>query len=264
MSLANALNAEIGCMCLHEGKIRKLEESGEQILPFLTLQNRRAYEYPQEALGLLKAARAAMIEIALARGLTHFGDIAYNYAPFSASIDALFPDAKIVYQCRDCLGFLISSTATTTEDSTPVGWPPTGKTLSKIERFIALGRLQPRAGSWAAEQWRGWSHIAKNIWLWSETNRLILDAIDTLGDERVYRMKFERFQFDPLAEYKAVRQFLNLPGTISPVAAYRLTNRPINYRKDANRQMTRTQLGPTEQAIWLEYAEPVRQRLGYT
>ena len=36
-------------MCVHEGKFRLREESGDQKLPFLTLENRIAYEYPERA-----------------------------------------------------------------------------------------------------------------------------------------------------------------------------------------------------------------------
>lgn len=263
MSLANALNTENRALCLHEGKVRDLEEAGEQVLPFLTLQNRRAYEFPEEAEGLFQQARGGMMEIGTARDLSHFGDIAYNYSPFIICIAKSFPSAKVIFQIRDCLGFLISSTSLNAVDETPVGWPPADKPQSKVERFVALGRLQPRKGTEEAELWSSWSYLAKNIWLWAETNRLILDAVDRLPALQVYRMRFERFQADALAEYQAVRDFIGLEGQLPPDAIRRLTERPINLRSFANRTLTLDRLDEVELGVWRIYAEPVRARLGY-
>ena len=75
MHLANVLNAEPDCTCLHEGKFRYLEASGDQILPFLTLENRIAYEYPEKRDELV-AAKRSMIDDLNPEG-SLFGDIAY-------------------------------------------------------------------------------------------------------------------------------------------------------------------------------------------
>ena len=49
MSLANLLNSEAAAVCLHEGKFRHGEAPGEQVLPYLTLQNGQAYAHPTKA-----------------------------------------------------------------------------------------------------------------------------------------------------------------------------------------------------------------------
>ena len=54
MTLANILNAEPDVVCTHEGKFREREETGVQVIPFLTLQNLIAYHEPAQALGILK------------------------------------------------------------------------------------------------------------------------------------------------------------------------------------------------------------------
>ena len=43
------VNSETDTTCLHEGKFRQEETSGEQVLSFLTLENRLAYEIPDAA-----------------------------------------------------------------------------------------------------------------------------------------------------------------------------------------------------------------------
>ena len=100
MHLANCLNAEPGCTCVHEGKFRHRETSGEQILPFLTLENRIAYETPDKAAGIIDEKRAVIDTLDL-EGLSHFGDIAYNNSPFLVPLSARFPTARFVLIVRD-------------------------------------------------------------------------------------------------------------------------------------------------------------------
>jgi hypothetical protein len=263
MSLANALNTEPDCLCLHEGKVRDHEEYGEQFLPFLTLQNRRAYEYPEEAGDIFRQTRLRMADLADQKNLKFLGDVAYNYAPFVGAISATFPDSKLIFQFRDCLGFLSSCTATVGTDETPVGWPPPDKPLSKVESFISMGRWQPRQLSPERVDWESWSYVSKNIWLWAETNRVLLDSLASVPTTLIYYAKFEAFRTDPLGEYALIRRFLNLPGTISDEGSRRLTARPINYRKNANRQISYHQLTEAEKRVWATFAAPVRTRLGY-
>ena len=65
MHLANTLNAEPDCVCVHEGKFRLREESGDQKLPFLTLENRIAYEYPERAAEIARVADGVVVGSAI-------------------------------------------------------------------------------------------------------------------------------------------------------------------------------------------------------
>lgn len=76
MAFANALNSEPDTTCLHEGKFRHEETSGEQVLSFLTLENRLAYETPNAAHEIVAAKRGNTLQIAEQRGDRFFGDVA--------------------------------------------------------------------------------------------------------------------------------------------------------------------------------------------
>ena len=263
MALANALNCEESCMCLHEGKLRDMEVSGVQILPFLTLQNRLAYEHPHQALVLAKQHRSQLLEVAVEHKVNFFGDIAYNNAPFIHALHEIYPDSKFIFQFRDCLAFVTSCTAVDLVDETPVGWPPNDKPLSQIERYIAMGRIQPRADSPEAALWQDWSFVSKNIWLWAETNRTILDALDLLPSNQVHYMKFEKFCSDPVSVYHSLRFFLGFEDPLPVEVEHRLTCRPINKRAVCTFDARFDFLDFEQRKIFEVYAQPVRERLDY-
>jgi hypothetical protein len=262
MSFANALNCEQSCICLHEGKVRDFELSGEQVLPFLTLQNRLAYEYPEKARAFVDELRGNLGEIAASHGLTHLGDIAYYYAPFVGALHEYFQNAKFLFLYRDCLDFVRSCTAVDTIDDTPVGWPPETKPLSPVEQFIALGRLQPRESSEEAEAWAGWDYVTRNIWLWAETNRIILRELVGVSEELKIFVSFDDFKRDPLREYGRVRDFLEFDGVIPDDGVKRLTSRPIN-KRCVVRNLTFAGLTASQKDVWEKYAAPIRLALGY-
>jgi hypothetical protein len=229
MGLANALGAENGVTCTHEGKIRTLEQVGAQVLRFLTLENRLAYETPKDALALFKATRGNMIDIAMASASTHFGDIAYNYAPFLHPLSTCYPNAKLIVFFRSGIDFVRSATQSVGEDQTPIGWPPRQKMLTSIERYVGLGRLAPRIGDPLAARWGSLDHIARNAWLWAETNRLILEGIARRPAGTTFVIRFEQFFTDPVSNYPALREFLGLSGATSP-QVLSLLHHPINQR----------------------------------
>jgi hypothetical protein len=231
MALANALACERGVLCTHEGKRREFERSGEQLLPFLTLQNRLAYEFPERAQALFDEARGSMDQIARASGATNFGDIAYNYAPFLDVMATRFPTSKLIVMFRSGIEFVRSATRQNGVDETPVGWAPRGKPLSAVERFVALGRIAPRSGTPLAARWDDVDHFARNAWLWAETNRLILAAMVRRAPGSTLVLRFEDFFADAPANYPRVRDFLALEGEPSEVALERL-RKPINRRSE--------------------------------
>jgi hypothetical protein len=261
MALANALSMEPAVVCTHEGKRRHYERPGEALLPFLTLQNRVAYEFPERAQALFDAARVQMPQIGAALGARAFGDIAYNYAPFLDSIAARFPSARLIAIFRSGVDFVRSATRADGVDDTPVGWAPSGKVLTPVEQFVALGRLAPRAGSDLASRWETMDHFARNSWLWAETNRLILAGIARRSAGSTLVLRFEDFFSAPRANYPAILRFLGLGGDATPAALDRLTA-PINRRDEKI-------VGPVEswsamqRASFAELAGPVMRQLDY-
>jgi hypothetical protein len=231
MAIANALAAEPGVCCTHEGKRRHGEEPGEQLLPFLTLENRIAYEWPDRAGQLFTRLRGDMPRIATRLGVTYFGDIAYNYAPFIGALSEAFPAAKLFVLVRNGVDFVRSATQAAGEDRTPVGWPPLGKALSAVERYVELGRLAPREREPLAARWESLDHLARNAWLWAETNRVILAAIALRPAGSTCVLRFEEFFRDLPQSYASLRQFLGLPGDPAPEALATFS-RPINRRVD--------------------------------
>lgn len=229
MALANALSMEPAVLCVHEGKRRDYERSGEQLLPFLTLQNHVAYEYPDRAQTLFDTAREQMPRIGEENRAELFGDIAYNYAPFLDAMRVRFPAAKLIAIFRSGVDFVRSAAQVSGVDEAPVGWAPSGKELTAVEKFVALGRLTPRAGSICAARWEKMDHFARNAWLWAETNRLILSGISRRPAGSTLVLRFEDFFGDARANYPAIRNFLGLRGEAAPEALLRLSS-PINRR----------------------------------
>lgn len=261
MHLANVLNAEAGCTCVHEGKFRYRESSGEQQLPFLTLENRLAYEHPEQAAAIIEDKRALLDEVNVP-GLTHFGDIAYNYCPFIGAVAERFPASRILAIVRDGRSFVRSATVLQGEDRAPVGWPPVDKPLTSLERYISMGRLQPRQNSPEAELWREWSAIEKNVWLWAETNRILFDALDRLDAMRYLVVRFEDFVSDPLQVYNRIRSFLGFRSELAESVRQVLLSPVINAR-GANRLPDYDDWLPGHRAHFNRYAGAVMQRLGY-
>ena len=264
MALANILNSEAGVTCLHEAKFRAKEVAGEKLLPFLTLQNGQAYSAPEQSKTLLSRFRSNMPEIADARGGRLFGDIAYYYAPFIGHIPSLFPDAKIVVLIRNGTDFVRSATTLAGDDETPVGWPPRAKPLTDVEQFVALGRWRPRVGdpwydAWDAE----FDHFERNAWLWAETNRVIVRAIESVPPEQLLVLRFEDF-FRSLPEtYPALRAFLGLEGKVPEVTSRLLLARAINHRSAHAVGPVSAWTAAMKTRFWT-IAGDVMQELGYS
>lgn len=261
MAFANALNSEDGTSCLHEGKFRHAETSGDQVIPFLTLENRLAFEDPTIADEVIATKRSDLLDLARDRNDQFFGDVAYNNAPFITALAKKYPAAKFIFFFRQCLDFVRSAASEEGTDETPVGWPPADKPLTNVERYIALGRLQPREDSKAANQWESWSHRAKNIWLWAATNQLLLSQIETLPAASKHIIYFDEFKSDPVRTYEALRTFLGFSSQISDTTRNILLERPINKRQKKPAPITFDDLADSERKVFEEFAKPVNRRL---
>jgi hypothetical protein len=195
------------------------------------------------------------------RGVELLGDIAYNYSPFVAALREVFPAARLIYFFRDGREFVRSACTDEAPDPTPVGWPDPGRTLTREERFIALGRLRPRDDDPLAQAWPGLPAFERNAWLWAETNRIILDALEAWPGEQVFRLRFESFAADPAGVYRALRRFLGIAGAeAGPLQE--LLRGPINER--ARKALPPVAEWPGELAArYSRYADPVMERLAY-
>jgi len=261
MHLANSLNAEPGCTCVHEGKFRHRESSGEQLLPFLTLENRLAYENPDKAQEIINSKRAIIDQLNL-EGVSHFGDIAYNNSPFLVPLSVMFPRARFIVIVRDGRSFVRSATVMEGEDETPVGWPPAEKITTSLEDYISLGRLQPRRGSPLAEPWLTWGAFEKNVWLWAETNTIILDALDRIEPDRWLLVRFEDFVSDRLRTYSKIRKFLGFEEALSEEAKAVLMSPVVNASR-SYALPAYADWSDLQKEHFHHYAGHVMQRLGY-
>lgn len=260
MAIANALNAEPGVTCTHEGKFRYRETPGEQKLKFLTLENRLAYEQPEQAAALFASRRADIRDVAEKCGGTHFGDIAYNYAPFMDEIAQQFPDALMIVFFRNGVDFVRSATEATGEDAAPVGWPPLEKPLSALERFVSLGRLAPRKSDAMHARWDSLDHVGRNAWLWAETNKLLLRGIERRERGTTFVLRFEEFFGDPVHHYRLLKRFLRIESNGD--AAEELLRTPIN-RRASKAIGTIESWTSRQREDFREIAGPVMRRLDY-
>lgn len=228
MALANLLNSETGVKCLHEGKERNRETPGTQWLPFLTLENIQAYWHPDQAQAMLEEKRRMMPALRGEHSWQLFGDIAYNYAPFLRVLPRLFPEARLLVLYRDGRHFVRSAYMGEREDDAPVGWTEKAE-QTDLERFIALGRLRPQDSDQPDSEWAGMSVIAKNAWLWAETNRLIFDGLDAWPKENVLILQFETLFRNLADSYRQIRGFLGIDGPLNPKTEA-LLHAPVNRR----------------------------------
>jgi hypothetical protein len=262
MHLANCLNAEDACVCVHEGKIRHRETPGEEILPFLTLENRIAYEWPERAQDIINTKRAVIDQLEL-EGVTHFGDISYNNSLFIKPLSIRFPAARFLVIVRDGRSFVRSATVLEGEDDAPVGWPPEDKVTSKLEQYISLGRLQPRRGSPLAQVWPTWRADQKNTWLWAETNTLLLDSLEAIAADRYLLVRFEDFVSDALRVYARIREFLGFEGALPESVKAVLLSPVVNARKSFGLP-SYDHWTAAQKAHFHQYAGGVMDRLGYS
>jgi hypothetical protein len=195
--LAAALDTIEGVTACHEG-YAGADKAGEPLLPLINLENNLAYQSPAQAVGIVASKRGPeVLEGAAARaGCSVLVDVAYYNPTIASSVLDLHPACRMIGLIRDCASFVRSATQMEGEDLLPVGWPNQAKPLTDREKFIGFGRIRPRRGSDDAARWKEWSAIERNIWLWRETNLLLLDARDRFPD-RVRLIDFAMLKSGP-------------------------------------------------------------------
>lgn len=258
--LAAALDTIHGVVACHEG-YAGADKADDPLLPLINLENNVAYQSPEQAVSIVEAKRnEQVIADAMSRAECRvLLDVAYYNPTIAAALLDLHRDCRMLGIIRDCESFVRSATQMEGEDLLPVGWPDREKPLTDREKFIGFGRIRPRRGSEDAARWKEWSAIARNIWLWRETNLLLLGARDRFPD-RVTLIDFALLKADPDRFWGDVTGHFNLPHL--PEISPKLTTSFVNTKA------TGYQVGPAsgwtdQERSFLEEAEAaVRKRWG--
>lgn len=168
MFLAETLDTLPGVVALHEG--HSPGDPPVPRLPLINVQNRMAWHDPACADRTVASMRNAAILAKASGDASLLIDVAFYNAPLLGPLARTYPDAVFFVAFRRCEAFIRSATIVTGEDRQPAGWPDRSKPLTDREQFISIGRLKPEAQSDDAAQWRDWSAIQRNIWLWHRIN----------------------------------------------------------------------------------------------
>lgn len=189
--IAKNLNEIEAVAALHEGHLG--DDNGPDVLPMINVQHFGAYKSYEQATNLVQQNRNQEIIDSASTSLNvqTIIDVAYYNAIIARPLLELLPTSRMVAIVRDCESFVRSATWLSGEDPMPVGWPEPGKTLSQREKFISLGRIRPISGS-AADSWAKWGAIERNIWLWRETNSILLTTVLDFR-ERSLLLSFDDF-----------------------------------------------------------------------
>lgn len=215
-------------LVLNEGQMRDAKCQGPQVLKALTLENRLAYEQPDRAAAILEEKRLPHIKALIDElALDHYVEIAYYFSPFVSALRDVFPEAKIAYVHRDGRDFVRSVYVDESPDPMPVGYPDP-RQLSPTERYVAMGRLAPLPGSFHAKLWDSYSPFEKNVWLWAETNRLILEGIKAWPSALV-----KHISMNDMLTPKGLRSMADFLQMDVPLQkADEILRRKVNFRKN--------------------------------
>ena len=190
------LNQLDGVAACHEGYLGS-DKAIEPILPLINIENHLCYKSSDMAKKVvLEKRNSQTISDALAAtSCDVLIDTAYYNPTIMRALLEEHPTLCVLGIIRSCEDFVRSSVSLTGEDLLPVGWPAPDKELTGREKFISLGRIKPFRGSDAKVAWKSWGSIERNIWLWRETNTLILKCkLDY--PSRVSVLRFDQIKQD--------------------------------------------------------------------
>ena len=210
--ITHALTSLPGVTALHEGHALSKAETKTALLPLINLENSQCYKSPSKAFSIVEKKRshdviASVIEKSNANTLI---DIAYYNATIIHALLETNQDLHVVGIIRNCENFVRSASRITGEDIMAVGWPAPDKPLTSREKFIAMGRIKPRKCQPEFSEWAEWGSIERNIWLWRETNNLILQAKNEFPN-RVSLISFETLKLDPKKFWNLVLSAFGIP-----------------------------------------------------
>jgi hypothetical protein len=214
---------------MHEGVIQGEKDLKIKHFPLLRKLQLDAYFNPHYANEIISKLRKPQIEEVFNKynEVIHFCEVAYYFAPFVNSLYEVFPESKLVFIVRDGRYFVWSAYSADKPDPMPIGY--VDHELSTHERNIAITRLRPKEGTKASEMWTYFSTFQKNCWLWSETNRIILEDVKNWPKDRVKIIQFENL-FNNTEQIKVLLDFLDIDD-IEPLDIKRILDKKINARK---------------------------------
>lgn len=209
--LASALNSFDGVASCHEGYLDS-DKSQDPTLDLINLENNKAYNSEEFAFEVVNQKRSKCKLAATQERLnvSRIIDVAYYNSAICTPLLSTHENSRMLGIIRNCESFVRSATTLVDEDPLPVGWSDPKKYLTAREKFIAMGRIRPRANSNEFRQWGETSAIHRNIWLWKETNQMLCQAKFNFPG-RVHLSRFENFQLDPSLFWKSLIEFFDLP-----------------------------------------------------
>lgn len=194
--ISYVLNQLDGVAACHEGYLGS-DKTVSPILPLINIENHLCYKSSDMAKKVVLEKRNSQA-ISDALGATSCNvliDTAYYNPTIMRALLEEHPTLCVLGIIRSCEGFVRSSVSLRGEDLLPVGWPDPDKDLTEREKFISLGRIKPLRGSAAKAAWKSWGSIERNIWLWRETNALILKCKSDYSS-RVSILRFDQIKQD--------------------------------------------------------------------
>lgn len=215
-------------LALNEGQYRDEFLGGEQVLKAMTLQNLQAYKEPGKAQELFNQARTQLIPDVMKQfGKSYFIELSYFLAPFVQAVQSAYPGVRMLYIHRDGRDFVRSAYTSEVPDPAPVGYVDE-RPLHPVERFVSMGRLLPSEGTEDFRRWPDMTTFEKNVWLWAETNRIILTGFVGKRDNFTHQISMEHlFTSEGMEEVFDFLKVKNVPRQAVDDAL----NRKINTRK---------------------------------
>jgi hypothetical protein len=207
--VAASLNRLPEMLACHEGHGFDKNKKNDPLIPLINIESRLVYEKKISGLNLVNDKRSFQVLSAVLKKYKKliFCDVGYYNSVLGSYLIKIHKSAKFVGIIRDCKSFVRSATCISGEDKLPVGWPANTKPLSSREKFIKLGRLRPRSSDPYNKVWKNFTAISKNIWLWRETNMLLMDTKKRYP-RRSLLISFETLSKQPDLFWAKMQKFL--------------------------------------------------------
>lgn len=215
--ISQALSSLPAVTALHEGHSWEAAEKSP-LLPMINLENNQCYKSPDKAVSVIRDKRNndILTETMTKQKTDVLIDVAYYYPVLIQALLEENPESHVIGIIRDCESFVRSAARVRGEDIMAVGWPDPDKELTPREKFIGMGRIRPKKTSLEYAHWKDWGTIERNIWLWRETNSLILKAKSNFPN-RVHLISFEKLKSEPKAFWSDVISAFNIPNSDSTI-----------------------------------------------